>query len=194
MLINTNIFEGLSGDAAKWGASDFYEAALRLALESAEPFDTGWYSTKKESQTARISCLEDPEKVSIEVSCGMDNTPDLIDTAIWEAFGGNEYAGSGDEAMRKRYPQATEAQIEEAISDLEARTHGYITLGDDNYAGASKTVEIGSPEEAMEAIKEVIDELVDQAEQELEGRYQSLVKIIQDDMDGIMEQYELSTL
>ena len=85
MLIDTNIFEGLGCDAAKWGASDFYEAheaALRLALESAEPFDTGWYSTKKESQTARISCLEDPENVSIEVSCGMDDTPELIDTAI----------------------------------------------------------------------------------------------------------------
>ncbi len=46
------IFEGLHGmDGAKWGVSDFYEeyeTALRDAIGSGAPFDTGWYGVKKE--------------------------------------------------------------------------------------------------------------------------------------------------
>ncbi len=191
MMQRVEIFQGLGGDATHGDISDFYPrylAALKLAIDTAEPFDTGWYGCKKEIQTARISCLQDPEKVEIQVSCGMDNTNDLIDTAIWEAFGKNDYAGSGYEAMRKRYPGATDAQIERAIERIQDRTHGDITMGDDNYAKSEKVIEIGSPEEAMEAIMATLQELAASSTRELKQRYQSLVNIIRDSMDNLMEE------
>lgn len=59
-----------NGDGAHCGLSDWYEdgeAEIRAALEAHEPFDTGWYSSKKEIASARI-WSEDGIKIKIEVS------------------------------------------------------------------------------------------------------------------------------
>lgn len=66
-----SVFE--HGDGAHCGLSDWYddkEAALKAALESGLHFDTGWYGSKKEIASARIS--SDGEKVWIEVSVSDD--------------------------------------------------------------------------------------------------------------------------
>lgn len=66
-----SVFE--SGDGAHCGLADWYEdkeAALKAALESGQPFDTGWYSSKKEIASARIS--SDGESVRVEVSVSDD--------------------------------------------------------------------------------------------------------------------------
>jgi len=63
-----------NGDGAHWGLSDWYEdgeAQLRQALEAHEPFDTGWYSSKKEIASARI-WSEDGVKIKVEVSVSDD--------------------------------------------------------------------------------------------------------------------------
>jgi hypothetical protein len=68
---NLDIFN--SGDGAHWGLSDWYEekaAALKAALESGLPFDTGWYGSKKEIASARIS--SDGTVIQIEVSVSDD--------------------------------------------------------------------------------------------------------------------------
>jgi hypothetical protein len=63
-----------SGDGAHCGLSDWYpdkEKALRTALKSGKPFDTGWYGSKKEIASARISS-EDGKQVFVEVSVSDD--------------------------------------------------------------------------------------------------------------------------
>lgn len=61
-------------DGSHWGLSDIYPdklAALEKALASGEPFDTGWYSSKKHIASARISS-KDGLTVTVEVSVSDD--------------------------------------------------------------------------------------------------------------------------
>jgi len=56
-------------DGAHWGLLDWYEngeAELKAALADHIPFDTGWYSSKKEIANARI-WSEDGIKIKVEV-------------------------------------------------------------------------------------------------------------------------------
>ncbi len=60
-------------DWGSWGVGDFYdgnEEELRNAIESGEPFDTGWHGFKKEIQSMRIH--RDENGVEIQVSAAMD--------------------------------------------------------------------------------------------------------------------------
>ena len=57
------------GNGAHCGLSDWYddgEAELRAALDAGQPFDTGWYSSKKEIASARI-WSEDGVTIDVEV-------------------------------------------------------------------------------------------------------------------------------
>ena len=57
------------GDGAHCGLSDWYddgETELKAALDAHEPFDTGWYSSKKEIASARIRS-EDGVTIDVEV-------------------------------------------------------------------------------------------------------------------------------
>lgn len=63
-----------NGDGAHWGLSDWYkdgEAQLAQAMTDHAPFDTGWYSSKKEIASARI-WSEDGIKIRVEVSVSDD--------------------------------------------------------------------------------------------------------------------------
>ena len=63
-----------NGDGAHCGLSDWYddgEAELVVALADHNPFDTGWYSSKKEIASARI-WSEDGAKIKVEVSVSDD--------------------------------------------------------------------------------------------------------------------------
>lgn len=90
------------GDGAHCGLSDWYEDGeqqLAAALAEHTPFDTGWYSSKKEIASARI-WSEDGVKIKIEV-CVSDDfdtegrgyesteewTTDAIQTCISTAWG-----------------------------------------------------------------------------------------------------------
>ena len=62
------------GNGAHCGLSDWYddnEAELRAALDAGQPFDTGWYSSKKEIASARIRS-EDGVTIKIDVSVSDD--------------------------------------------------------------------------------------------------------------------------
>lgn len=80
---NLDVFQ--KGDGAHCGLSDWYEeneAALKAALESGQPFDTGWYSSKKEIASARISS-DGTSYVQVEVSVSDDfDTEGYGDTRI----------------------------------------------------------------------------------------------------------------
>ena len=66
------------GDGAHWGLTDWYpenEAALAAALADGAPFDTGWYSSKKEIASARIYSFEG-KVIRVEASVSDDfDTP-----------------------------------------------------------------------------------------------------------------------
>lgn len=62
------------GDGAHWGLSDWYSdgrAELEQALKNRVPFDTGWYSSKKEIASARIFS-QDGVKIKVEASVSDD--------------------------------------------------------------------------------------------------------------------------
>ena len=62
------------GNGAHCGLSDWYEegeAQLAAAMAEHTPFDTGWYSSKKEIASARI-WSEDGVKIKVEVSVSDD--------------------------------------------------------------------------------------------------------------------------
>lgn len=62
------------GDGAHCGLSDWYSdgrSELEQALKEGFPFDTGWYSSKKEIASARIRS-EDGVRIKIEVSVSDD--------------------------------------------------------------------------------------------------------------------------
>lgn len=103
--VQLKVFDDIGGsDAAKWGVTDFYdehEAALKAVIATGQPFDTNWYSVKKECQTARISRSKLRGPITIEVSVSMDDGNDLLDTAFWKAAGGNEFSNSGWDALKK---------------------------------------------------------------------------------------------
>lgn len=63
-----------SGDGSHCGLDDWYddkEAALKAALDAHEPFDTGWYSSKKEIASARIHST-DGRIIRVDVSVSDD--------------------------------------------------------------------------------------------------------------------------
>lgn len=100
-----DVFSGLSGRyAARWGASDLYEEyepRLRDAVATGKPFDTRWYGAKKEIVWARVSRKRTHGPILVEASQCMDDSRDLVDTAFWDAAGGNAYCDSGADALEK---------------------------------------------------------------------------------------------
>lgn len=100
------------GDGAHCGLTDWYpdkEAELEAALASGRPFSTGWYSSKKEIASARISS-EDGKSVVVEVSVSDDFDTDgyglascepttgAIHDALYEAW---SEAGKNQKANRQ---------------------------------------------------------------------------------------------
>ena len=76
-------------DGCKWGVSDWYEEfekEMEKAIESNEPFDTGWVGCRKEIESFHIVRNEDGD-IAVEVWEGMDENEDLVDDAIWDVFG-----------------------------------------------------------------------------------------------------------
>lgn len=62
------------GDGAHRGLSDWYpenEAALKVALDARQPFDTGWYGSKHEIASARIRS-DDGQTIKVKASVSDD--------------------------------------------------------------------------------------------------------------------------
>lgn len=65
----------------RWGVTDFdenTEKVLREAIQSGKPFDTGWHSTVKEFESARICRSRDGITVSV-FSDGLDDAMEQWD-------------------------------------------------------------------------------------------------------------------
>lgn len=163
------VFSGLHGsDAAKWGVTDFYEdyeQALKAAIATGLPFDTGWYSVKKEIQSGRISRAKTNGPITVEGSVSMDDGSDLLDTAFWKAAGGNQFCDSGWDALTKI--GMSEQQIYDWLDDL---TH-HFGIGDTSRADFNKL----HWRTGYAGICRALDALVSELEDSLEREFDSIV-------------------
>lgn len=154
-----------SGDyGAHWGLTDLYPgfaATLRGQLESCKPFELSW-GAKKAIRYATVKCERPAGDVCIEVRAYMDDGEELLDTMIWEAFGGNEFAESGTAALARaqKDPDSREALLD-LLGELEL-------VQNENVARASARVFC---EASYEEVLEEIDACEEQAELKLRERY-----------------------
>lgn len=106
-----------SGDGSHWGLTDLYpekEAALKAALESGEPFDTGWYGSKKEIASGRVHAhiISDGRQIVCEASVSDDfDTPGNGESiaeaatleAVYAAIGRAWDEATGDQKNNQEY-------------------------------------------------------------------------------------------
>ncbi len=168
------------GDGAHHGLTDLYPhkmESLQEALAAGEDFTTGWYSSKKEIQSACITVRNG--EAFVEVTISIDDSSDLIDTAIWNALGRNEYAGSGYDAMRKKYPGITDEQIDQVIDEM-AMECG---LGEEN-----TSVRRSECNADQESILNTIDNITDDGVEELDTAVESIYEYVENNLDRVTQQ------
>ena len=173
-------FSQLVGDAAKWGVSDFYPQAaqaLRAALLERGPFDTGWYSVKKEIQSARVLRAKRGGRLSLSASASMDDWPDLLDTALWQARGKALGASSGVEVLTLWGLDDAQAdawmheRLQELSVDASLEEGNCVTLSAElspraGYAAVCAKLE-GLAQSCEEQLRAVFDDLVEACERRL---------------------------
>lgn len=165
-------FAELSGRyAAHWGLTDFYPEhaqALRAALASGEALDTGRFGAKKEIQFARIRREVVGGELQIVVWVEADDGLAQADTAVWKAYGGNDAASCGREALAK-----LGLSRREAVTELEALAA---------QAGMGEVVEHRQqttlpPAATFEQVTACLEQLVDTGEAELEAQTERLTAL-----------------
>lgn len=143
--------------AAKWGVTDLYEdedKLLREAIASGEPFTTGWYGAKKEIEYALIVREVAGGPIRVEGRSIMDDGPDLVDTALWRAAGGNDFCVSGWDALDKHGVVDDDAKYQLIDDICEA-----CDLGENNLAeGEVELPATATYDEVMEALDKLIGE------------------------------------
>lgn len=100
-----------SGDGAHCGLTDLYpekEAALVAALKSGKPFDTGWFSSKKEIASARV--WSDNKYVHCEASVSDDFDTEGMGSAIAGAAHEAKDIADVYSAIDRAWDEAIEAQ------------------------------------------------------------------------------------
>lgn len=105
-------FEHVGRDCCKYGVTNMDEPAreeLARALATNRDFDTDYFTDRKEPYAWRI--YRDDGVLGLEATVSMSEPDDLIDTAVWEAYGKDKYAGSGYEAAMRKW-KFTEEQAE----------------------------------------------------------------------------------
>lgn len=164
------------GDGAHCGLSDWYkdgEAELTAALAERVPFDTGWYSSKKEIASARI-WSEDGVKIKVEACVTDDFDTEGLGYASTEEWTVDAVQGCVSKAWDKAEQARDEAQEFEGFTVLQHREDGAtwvetylvnIGWGDyappgDNYAwwgwqydGADDTVGVPHPDIPLETVQ-----------------------------------------
>lgn len=114
------------GDGAHWGLSDWYkegEAELTAALVDGSPFDTGWYSSKKEIASARI-WSEDGVKIKVEASVSDDFDTEGLGYASTTDWTIDAVQACVSKAWDKAEQSRDEAQEYEGFSVLQHREDG----------------------------------------------------------------------
>lgn len=174
-------FECVTGDAAVWSVSDFREGAaeaLQAALASKQAFDTGWYSVKKEIQSARIYRANLRGPIFIDVSAGMDEWPELVDSATWEA--GGKLSSDGFSTLTSRGLTHQEAQ--QWLSATLNQACAYSELGGDCTVNESGKIPWNS---SFGKISEKLEELLKRCNTLLEAEYARIVELCKENLEQL---------
>ena len=180
--MSRNIFENLGTYGSHWGITDLYEqheARLRQSIESGDNFEARWGS-KKEIITAKLSVQGNIASITVTVE--QDSTPHLIDTAIWDVYGKNEFAPSGIAAVRKRHSSFTNWQIEMLWEEIENISNDLeLTSSDGNTRTngvAFSFTDDQSTEDRYKKIMEAVNQLADEGKEDLEESWGLLKHLI----------------
>jgi hypothetical protein len=165
-------FAELSGRyAAHWGITDLYpshRAALKEALQSHERFDTGEFGAKKEIEFARVRRIAPSGELTVAVRGESDDGIAAADTAFWGAAGGNEFCGSGEDALQKL--GLNEADIEAEFESLAQAAE----IGETHEATRESTL---SATATLEQVLETLESLTHDASQELKARFDAMQEL-----------------
>lgn len=145
--------------------------ALKVAIEKKGPFTTGWFSAKKEIESANVTREIRNGPILVEVSQCMDEGHDLIDTLIWDAAGGNKFAGSGYDALEKILERGTDIQL--AMDEILGKLSniGIINSGDNCESDAGKL----PPEATFDEVVAKMEVLVEGVGEDLDENYQEAI-------------------
>jgi hypothetical protein len=145
-------------DGCKWGVSDWYENfedEMVRAIESNEPFDTGWVGCKKEIESFRVTRNEDGDAY-VEVWEGMDEGQDLVYDAIWSVFGSEYDSDVSEEDM--------DEILEMLWSECDFCTER-------EFGCELDFNESSSTEEKIQRLKKALDEQISLTDKDLEWSY-----------------------
>lgn len=134
-------FNYTRSDGASWGASSFYEdfeKELARAIKCEQVFDTGWYSVKKEIESARIWRVGSRLHVEASVSNDFDeegHSDGWIDIP-------QSYLAAPDDAGLEGILDALKKEIDKTVAAAEESRDddasvGLYIIGEDRGAGMS---------------------------------------------------------
>lgn len=171
-----NIFGNSSDYAAKWSLSDFYEedeVILKNAIASGENFKAEW-GCKKEIHYASLE--KNDNGICIEVRVYIDELEDLLDTAIWQAAGGNDVCSCGWHWLQMHH-KGKEHEVFESLIKL-------IRQGD--YYPECHTCTLVLLRDAIfEEVVDTINEAEDEAEKIAEQCYQEISILVKQWMEKL---------
>jgi hypothetical protein len=115
-------------------------------------------------------------------SVSMDDAPDLVDTAVWDAYGKNDFAGSGLEAAMKRH-RFSEEQAEQFLDAIVNRTN---VQTEDTQRMQFEPTDPGQTE--LDTVLNTLDELDSMASNVLETEYNHLVRWIKKNANDLAKE------
>lgn len=151
------VFSG-SSDKAHRGVVDLYpeaSEALRTAFEGKEPFTTGWFSSKHESQAANITRRTPGGRLEITAQVSMDDWTDLVPVLAAQV--------AADAHLDLGAVAGGRESFEESLADWAAST---FALGEGN--SYSTTISLAH-NVSWDTMMARLQEQIDVCDRELEG-------------------------
>ena len=148
--------------AAKWSISDFYDEEgemLEETIKAGKPFRAAW-GCKKEIVYADVA--GDGETIAATVTVGVDELPDLLDSAIWEAE--NKQDNCGSSAFTRLFGKDSAEHFENLLDEC-------------TFAYQESFTEYQSCKNDFEDLTELLDRLETEANDAAERCYKTIIEL-----------------
>lgn len=178
------IIKPSSAYGAHWGLTDLYDEDaknLREAVESGEDF-VFEYGCKKEIRRAEIKRVNG--ELTVWCESELDELGSITDTIMWEAMGGNAYAGSGYSAVAK-YHDLDPNKDEDKVMQIMEECEGWF---EDIYEECHEhTVDLGICLDYDQVVA-AIDDAENEAEAAAQKCYGDMIECAKESISAIAEQ------
>lgn len=165
------LFEN-EGYASQWSLSDFYEdceAEIKAVWESGEDFATD-FGCKKEIHYASVERIGGTTTVTARSY--IDELMDLIDTAIWSAYGGNDKSSCGYDAVSKIFKLDPHKDDDEIYSRMEDIADAVCEI----YQEGHEHTETLPPGATWDQFVDTLDRCESEAAEKAEDCYKAIVE------------------